>query len=158
VSIKSQNNVVGAENPADAFRTISGLYLTSAQRLAELNMSAMREAVDKTTSAVQSKAGAKGVQDLQFGLFQPLIESAQTYVRNAYEIVAETQQEVMRVMLAQMSSVGTQFSVPTEWNSAFEAFNSGIRRFSALTNENVSAVRDAGTKALNPSTYEKKSA
>jgi phasin family protein len=156
VSIKSQNNVLSAENPADAFRTVSGLYLTSAQRLAELNMSTMREALDKTTSAVQSKAGAKGAQDLQFGLFQPLIESAQNYVRSAYEIIAETQQEVMRVMLAQMSGVATQFSVPTEWNSAFDAFNSGVRRFSELTNENVAVAKEAGAKAVNPSTYEKK--
>ncbi|MCK0508783.1 phasin family protein [Aromatoleum anaerobium] len=150
---KHEHDVIGA-NVVQAFQTISTLYLTSAQRLAELNMSTMHEAIEISTSAMQEMARAKNPQDVQLMVFQPLLENAQNYTRKACDILAKTQQEAVNAMIPQFAG-RNPFG---DWNSAFEAFNTGMRRFSSLTADNLAAATEATSQATEGRPYSKKSA
>ncbi len=151
---KHEHDVIGA-NVVQAFQTISTLYLTSAQRLAELNMSTMHEAIEISTSAMQEMARAKNPQDVQLRVFQPLLENAQNYTRKACDILAKTQQEAVNAMIPQFAGRSSAFG---DWNSAFEAFNTGMRRFSSLTADNLTAATEAASQATEARPYGKKSA
>lgn len=150
---KHEHEAIGA-NVVQAFQTISTLYLSSAQRLAELNMSTMHEAIEIGTSAMQEMARAKNPQDVQLRVFQPLLENAQNYTRKACDILAKTQQEAVSAMIPQFAG-RNPFS---DWNSAFEAFNTGMRRFSSLTADNFTTATEAASQATEARPYGKKSA
>ncbi|CAI08984.1 hypothetical protein; INTERPRO prediction: probable phasin [Aromatoleum aromaticum EbN1] len=150
---KHEHEVIGA-NVVQAFQTISTLYLSSAQRLAELNMSAMHEAMEISTSAMQEMARAKNPQDAQLRVFQPLLENAQNYTRKACDILAKTQQEAVNAMIPQFAG-RNPFG---DWNSAFEVFNTGMRRFSSLATDNLTAATEAASQATEGRPYGKKSA
>lgn len=154
---QSNNLLAGGEAMVDAVRTISSLYMTSAQRLLELNLNTMRESVEKTAEAARSTAGARSPQELQ-GLFQPMLDCAQEYGRDAFEIIVGTQQEVMKVMLTQFAGPNSAFSLPTDWNAAFDAFNSGMRRFSTMATENAADAAEAGARAFSSAAQGKRSA
>lgn len=150
---KHEHEAIGA-NVVQAIQTISTLYLTSAQRLAELNMSAMHEAMEISTSVMQEMARAKNPQEVQLMVFQPLLENAQNYTRKACDILAKTQQEAVNALIPQFAN-RNPFG---DWNSAFEAFNTGMRRFSSLTADNLTAASEAASHSAEGRPYGKKSA
>ncbi|MDT3672454.1 MAG: phasin family protein [Aromatoleum sp.] len=154
---QSNNLLAGGEAMVDAVRTISSLYMTSAQRLLELNLNTMRESVEKTAEATRSTSGARSPQELQ-GVFQPMLDCAQEYSRDAFEIIVGTQQEVMKVMLTQFAGPNSMFSLPTDWSAAFDAFNTGVRRFSTMATENATEAVEAGQRAFTSATQGKRSA
>jgi len=154
--IKSNNALAGGNAMLDAVRTLSSLYMTSAQKLLELNLNTMRETIEKTANAARSTSGARSPQELQ-NIFQPMLESAQTYSRDALEIIVGTQQEAMRVMLSQFGGAN-MFAMPADWNAALDAFSSGVRRFSTMATENAAAATEAESRAFTSATPGKRSA
>lgn len=155
--VPTNNILAGGDAMLDAVRTLSGLYMSSAQRLLELNMNTLRETIEQTGEAARTTSGARSPQELQ-GAFQPMLETAQSYGRDAFEIIVGTQQEVMKVMLSQFGGANAMFAMPTDWNTAFDAFNSGVRRFSTMATENATAAAEAGTRAFSAGEQGKRSA
>jgi phasin family protein len=144
-------------NPGEALQAVSTLYVGSIQRLAELNMNTMREAVEITASATQEISRARTPQDVQYALYQPMMECAQTYSRRFYEILAQTQREFVDTMTSQLGSP-TPFAAPANWGAAFDAFNSGLRRYSAMAEEGLAAAAEGSQQGASARTYGKKTA
>ena len=91
-------------------------------------------------------------------MFQPILDCAQEYNRDAFEIIVGTQQEVMKVLLTQFAGPNSVFSLPTDWTQAFDAFNSGMRRFSAMATEGAAEAAEAGSRAFTAPAQGKRSA
>ena len=121
--------------------------MSSAQRLAELNLNTMREAFETTANGAQEMSRTKNFQDMQAQVFQPLLERTQTYSQRVFEIMAETQREAVEAMTRMLQQGRSPFLVPGDWNAMFETFNSGVRRLSSMTAENLAATADAGEDA-----------
>ena len=80
----------------------------STERLAALNLNTARSMLEDSVANVKTMMGAKDVQDivaLQSNLMQPSIEKAVAYSRSVYEIVSQTQEELSKVVEAQVGEV-----------------------------------------------------
>jgi phasin family protein len=144
-------------NPGEALQAVSTLYVGSIQRLAELNMNTMREAVEITASATQEISRARTPQDVQYALYQPMMECAQTYSRRLYEILAQTQRDLIDTMTSQAGG-RTPFAAPGDWGAAFDAFSSGLRRYSEMAEEGLAAAAEGAQQGASARTYGKKTA
>ena len=135
---------------ADAFQALANIYLTSAQRLAELNLNTIREVVEESVTATKGHHGTQA--DNGFGFpqatfLQPLADQSMAYSRSAFAILVEAQQEAIKTLTSQFSGLGTSFNLPTDWNAPLEMFNKSVKQFSTLATQGASATNEAVRKA-----------
>lgn len=92
----------------DSFLEISRLSLKNAERLADLNTAALREAFTGSAAAVHAFAGitsAVEMQAIQSKLVAPMMDSALAYGRSVHDVTAQTQQEISRLLQSQLSAL-----------------------------------------------------
>ncbi|WP_416336480.1 TIGR01841 family phasin [Dechloromonas sp. A34] len=124
--------------------------MVSAERFTELNLSTIRDALDEGMSVTRQRpaAGSKsGFEFPQATSLQPMIDKSMAYSRSAYEILAETQQEVLKLLTTQMGVFSDNFKLPTDWNGSFDMFNNGVKQFTTAANQNLSATTEAARKS-----------
>lgn len=134
----------------EAIQALANIYLASAERMAELNLSTIRDAVEDSLSTTRQHSNAtaeSGFNLTQATALQPMIDKSMAYSRSAYEILAETQQEVLKTLITQLGVFGGSFRIPTDWNASLEMFNRGVRQFTTVANQNASATSDAVRKS-----------
>lgn len=145
------------KNPIEAIQAVSTVCVGSIQQIAELNLSTMREAVEITASATQEISRARTPQEMQYAFYQPMIECVQTYARRYYEILAQAQRDLIDTTTAQLG--GRSSFLPGDWGAAMNAFNSNMRRYSAMAEEGVAAAAEGAQQgAAGARSYGKKSA
>ena len=146
----------------DSLLSVANTALASAERIAALNLNTARAAMEDATSGIQSVIGAKDPQAAlaaQSSLAQPAVEKAVAYARSAYEITAETQQELAKMVEAQfgefqksvagMVEMATK-SAPAGSEGAVAAIQSAIAAAnSAFGNMNSVAKQAAETVQAN---------
>lgn len=155
-STSSKGNTMNRKNPlsvpanpvnAETVQALANIYLASAERLAELNLNVIREVVKESVSkGHHGKGDDNGSGFSQATLLQPMIDKSMAYSRSAFEIFVETQQEATKILMSQLSGLGTGYQLPNDWNAPIEMFNKGVQQFSALATQGASATNEAVRK------------
>ena len=135
---------------SEAVQALANIYLSSAERLAELNLNTVREVLEESMTATKEQLGkgadnASGVSQTNF--LQPMVDKAMTYSHSVFAIFVETQQEATKTLMSQISGLSTSYKVPTDWNAPFEMFNKGVQQFSALATQGASATNEVARKS-----------
>ncbi len=167
--------------------TLANTAFASAERLAALNLNTARAALEDSVATTKSLMAMKDPQAFmafQASLAQPNLEKTVAYSRSVYEILTQTQEEVSKVVDAQVSELNKNFTTVLDKaaknapagsdvavaavksaiaaaNSAFGNINKAARQVVEITEANVAAATSATVKAAGtatPSTKAKKAA
>lgn len=149
--MNQKNNSSSSASPvnAEAIQTLANIYLSSAERLAELNLNVIREVLKESVSATKGHHGKGNDNESAFtqaSFLQPIIEQSMSYSRNAFAILVETQQKAIKTLMSQFASGGANY-MPADWNSSLEMLNKGAQQFSTLATQGASATDEVARKA-----------
>ncbi len=158
---KNTSSMTASPATAEAVQALANIYLSSAERLAELNLNTVREVLEESMTATKEQLGkgadnASGVSQTNF--LQPMVDKAMTYSHSVFAIFVETQQEATKTLMSQISGLSTSYKVPTDWNAPFEMFNKGVQQFSALATQGASASNEVARKTSETFTKASKAA
>ncbi|MCK6391224.1 MAG: phasin family protein [Azonexus sp.] len=128
----------------DSLLSVANTALASAERIAALNLSTARAALEDTASGVKTVMGAKDPQAAlaaQNALAQPAVEKAVAYGRSVYEITSQTQQELAKMVEAQFGDF--QKSVATMLETAAKSAPAGSEGAVAAIQNAIAAANSA---------------
>ena len=170
MSINTEQFTAANKATVDSLLSVSNTALASAERIAALNLNTARAALEDTVSGVKSVMDAKDPKAAlaaQTALAQPAVDKAVAYSRSVYEISAQTQQELAKMVEAQfgdfkksmagMVEMATK-SAPAGSEGAVAAIQSAIAAAnSAFGNMNAVAKQFADAAQANMAAVTKKS-
>jgi phasin family protein len=187
LSLPSSPEQVIAAHKA-SFDTLFAVFnnaLDSAEKLAALNISSTRTALEDQLSGAKSLLGAKDLQEalsVQGSLVQPQIEKAIAYSRSLYEISSDVQEQLVKRLELHQSEVnksvtslldsysksapssGSQAAVAavksaiSAANTAFDNVNKAARQVANITEASVDAATSATVRAVGAAVPAKKKA
>ena len=166
----------------DSMLSLANTALASAERIAALNLNTARSVLEDSVSGAKAIMGAKDAQEaitIQASLAQPNVEKAVAYSRSVYEISAQTQEEVTKMLEAQFGDFQKQIanlldkasksapagsdvavaavkSAIAAATSAFDNMNKAAKQVAEIAEANVAAATNATVKAVSSSTGSKK--
>jgi phasin family protein len=158
----------------DSLLSLANTALASAERIAALNLNTARSLMEDSVSGAKALMGAKDVQEamsIQASLAQPNVEKAVAYSRSVYEISAQTQEELSKMVEAQFGdfqktvatlldqaaksapagsdvAVAAVKSAIAAANSAFDNMNKAAKQVAEIAEANVAAATNATVKAV----------
>ena len=153
---------------------LANTAFASAERIAALNLNTARAVLEDTVASAKALMGAKDVQDalsIQASLAQPNVEKAVAYSRSVYEISAQTQEELSKMIEAQFGdfqktvaslldkaaksapagsdvAVAAVKSAIAAATSAFDNMNKAAKQVAEIAEANVAAATNATVKAV----------
>ncbi len=162
------------KSTVDSLLALANTALASAERIAALNLNTARSVLEDGVSGAKALLGAKDVQEalaIQAALTQPNVEKAVAYSRSVYEISAQTQEELSKMVEAQFGdfqktvsalldkaaksapagsdvAVAAVKSAIAAANSAFGNMNKAAKQVAELAEANVAAATNATVKAV----------
>lgn len=135
----------------ETLQSLAGIYLSSAERLTALNLESARgmfeDAVAASTQQPAKDTGF-GFNLPQITFIQPSSEKVIAYSRSAYEILLESQQEIIRTLTSSFTNMNANFKLPTDWTAPFEMFSKGLQEASSLAQKNASAATEATQRSV----------
>lgn len=169
-----ENIAAANKNGIEALLTLANTAFASTERLAALNLNTARALLEDSVANTKTLLGAKDVQDvvsLQSGFVQPAIEKVVAYSRSVYEIVSQTQEELSKVVEAQVGEVnkvvtstldqaakqapaGSDVAVAAvksaiaAANSAYDSIAKATKQAVELAEANVNAATSATVRAV----------
>ena len=158
----------------DSLLTVANTALASAERIAALNLNTARSMLEDSVANTKAILGAKDPQEaaaIQASLAQPNVEKAVAYSRSVYEISAQTQEELAKMVEVQFAdfqknvaglldkvskqapagsdvAVAAVKSAFAAANSAFDNMNKAAKQVAEMTEANVSAATNATVTAV----------
>lgn len=147
---KNTSSITASPVNAETVQALANIYLSSAERLAELNLNVIREVLKESVSATKSHHGKGNDNESAFtqaSFLQPMIEQSMAYSRNAFSILVEAQQEATKTLMSQFAAEGANYKLPTDWNASLEMLNNGVKQFSTLATQGASATNEVARKA-----------
>jgi phasin family protein len=182
----SPEQVVAAQKASfDTAFSVFNNALDSAEKLASLNISSARTALEDQISGAKSLLGAKDLHEVlsvQSSLLQPQIEKSIAYARRVYEISSEVQEQLVKRLELHQSEVNKSVSSLLESysknapsgssqvavaavksafsaaNTAFENVNKAARQVANITEASVDAATSATVRAVGAASPAKKKA
>lgn len=168
----------------DALISAGSTALASAERMAALNLHAVREAMLDFAEGTQRMLAAKSPRDavgLHDQLSKPQVEKGVRYSRSLYEMSTVAQEDAVHIIEAQyngfmesMTELANQIAKTTPIGSevavaairstmrsahdAFERFNEAVVRYTEVAEDSVSTLGNATVKAATGKTTAKKAA
>jgi phasin family protein len=162
----------------EAMLSLANTALASAERIAALNLNTARSILEESVANTKAILGAKDIQEVvavQTSLAQPNVEKAVSYSRSFYEISAQSQEEVAKLLEAQYGdfqktvaglldqaaksapagsdvAVAAVKSAFAAANSAFDSLNKAAKQVAEITEANVAAATNATVKAVGATT------
>ena len=162
------------KNAIEALLTLANTAFASTERLAALNLNTARSLLEDSVANAKTLMGAKDVQDivaLQSGLVQPSIEKVVAYSRSVYEIVSQTQDELSKVVEAQVGEVNKAVATTLDQaakqapagsdvavaavksaiaaaNSAYDSIAKATKQAVEMAEANVNAATSATVRAV----------
>lgn len=162
----------------DSLLLLSNTALSSAERIAALNLNTARSVFEDSVSSTKALLDAKDPQEAiarQASQVQPNVEKAVAYTRSVYEITAQAKDELTKLIEAQYSefqkrlaslvdqssktmplgsdvAVAAVKSAINATNSAFDSMNKAAKQVSEIAEANVAAAANATVKAVNATT------
>lgn len=178
MTVNTEQFVAANKAAVDSLLSVANTALASAERLASLNLNTARAALEDSVANVKAITGAKNPQDVAAvatSLTQPAIEKATAYVRSVYEITAETQGVLTKMVEAQLgdfqktvaglvdqaakaapagseTAMAAVKSAIAAANSAFGNMNAAAKQFAEQAQTNVASATEAVTAAAKKST------
>lgn len=154
--------------------TLANTAFTSAERLAALNLNTARATLENgvaNSKALLAVKDPQGFMAFQASVAQPALESTVAYSRSVYEILSQTQEEVSKVVEAQVAEMNTTFSTVLDnaaknapagsdvavaavksaiaaANSAYANINKAAKQVVEFAESNVAAATSATVKAV----------
>ena len=158
----------------DAMLSVASAAFASTERLAALNLNTARSLLEDAITNAKSLLAAKDVQELmslQSALAQPMVEKAVAYSRSVYEIMSHSQEEVSKLVEAQVAelnknvaealdnaaksapagsdvAVAAVKSAIAAANSAYDSVNKAAKQVAEMAEANVTAATNATVKAV----------
>lgn len=162
----------------DSLLSVANTALASAERIANLNFEAARSTIEDSAANTKALLGAKDAKDalsIQASLAQPSVEKAVAYSKSVYEISAEAQQQMTKMVEAQFGdfqkniasllekaaksapagsdvAVAAVQSAIAAANSAFDNMRKTAQQMSDVAQTNIATVTSATTKAAKKAT------
>ncbi len=157
----------------DSLLSLANTALASAERIAALNLNAARSVIEDSVSNARALASAKDAQEaasIAAAQVQPNVEKAVAYSRSVYEITAQTQEELSKMVESQFGdfqktvsslldsaassapagsdvAVAAVKSAIAAANSAFDNMNKAAKQVAEIAEANVTAATNAAVKA-----------
>ena len=157
----------------EALLNLANTAFASAERFAALNLNTARTLLEDSVANTKALLAVKDIQELislQTTLAQPGVEKAVAYSRSLYEIAAQTQEEISKIVEAQFTeankSVATALdkaaknapagsdvavaavkSAIAAANSAYDSISKAAKQVAEITEANVAAATNATIKA-----------
>jgi phasin family protein len=170
MSINTEQFTAANKATVDSLLSVANTALASAERIAALNLNTARAALEDTVSGVKTVMGAKDPKEAlaaQTALAKPAVDKAVAYSRSVYEITAQTQQELAKMVEAQFGDFQKSIagmveqatkSAPAGSEGAVAAIQSAIAAAnSAFGNMNTVAKQFADAAQANMASLTKKS-
>lgn len=182
----SLEQVVAAQKASfDTALSVFNNALDSAEKLASLNISSARTALEDQISGAKSLLGAKDLHEaisIQGSLIQPQIEKSIAYARRVYEISSEVQEQLVKRLELHQAEVNKSVaslldtytksspsgssqvavaavkSAISAANTAFENVNKAARQVANITEASVDAATSATVRAVGGAAPAKKKA
>jgi len=158
----------------DSLLSLANTALASAERIATLNLNTARSVLEDSVSGAKAVMSAKDAQEamtIQASLAQPNVEKAVAYSRSVYEISAQTQEEVTKMLESQFNDFQKQIaslldkasksapagsdvavaavkSAIAAATSAFDNMNKAAKQVAEIAEANVAAATSATVKAV----------
>jgi len=158
--------------------TLANNAFASAERLAALNLNTARSILEDSMASSKALLGAKDIQELvslQTSLAQPLVEKAVAYNRSVYEIASQSQEEVSKLLEAQIAELNKTLAAALDKaaksapagsdvavaavksaiaaaNSAYDSVSKAAKQVAEIAEANVAAATNATVKAVSAST------
>ncbi|HMK14000.1 MAG TPA: phasin family protein [Burkholderiales bacterium] len=162
--------VAANKSNLDTIIGITDVTLQAAERLFDLQLSAVKSTLADSTSNAKALIAAKDAQEvmaLQSTIAEPVFEKAMGYSRNLYEVASETQAEITKLIeeraadfnkvvvsaldkVVKSAPVGSDVAVAAV-KSAMAAFNSTYDTMSK-TAKQVAELTEAGVAAATSQT------
>jgi len=158
----------------DSLLALANTAFASAERIAALNLHTARAVIEDSVANTKALLGAKDAQEaiaLQASIAQPNVEKAVAYSRSVYEIAAQTQEELTKVVEVQFNefnknvaglldkvsktapagsdvAVAAVKSAIAAANSAYDSLNKAAKQVAEIAEANVAAATNATVKAV----------
>jgi phasin family protein len=158
----------------EALLTVANSAFASAERLAALNLNTARTVLEDAMTNTKALLGVKDVQELvnlQTAMAQPLVEKAVAYNRSIYEIATQNQEEVSKLVEAQVAEMNKNLATALDKaaksapagsdvavaavksaiaaaNSAYDSVSKAAKQVAEITEANVAAATSATVKAV----------
>ncbi len=130
----------------DAFMHLSKIAFSSIERLAALNLSAGRAALEDGIAAsndlLKIKDG-KEKQDPQNSTTALATKKASDYMNNLHAISAETKNEVTKLMASYFAPLAEGSNSSASWLKGYEMFKGYARQVTEMTEASSKAIGDA---------------
>jgi len=151
----------------DTTLSLASAVLAGAERLANLQLSTAKDLLADNAKTARSLMSIKNPQDLTAiqPSVEPLLERALAYSRSVYEVTAQTQSEIAKVLEGRMKHLTASMNEAMETaakagpgsdvamaamksamaaaNSAYENVQKMTKQVTELTEANISAAADA---------------
>jgi len=160
----------------DALYALSSVALNTTEKLADLNLAAVKAAMDESAATTQSMLGIKDAQDaLAFGgtIAQPALHKFVGYSRNVYSIMSNAGAQVRKVVenqLAEGSSKAAEFvefasrnapagsepvvsllkNAVAACNMAYDTFSKAAQQAFDAADSNLTSATQAAVNAVAP--------
>lgn len=172
-TINNEQLVAANKAAVESLLAVANTALSSAERIAALNLTTARTALEESAANTQAVLGAKDPQAAfaaQASLVQPAVEKAVAYSRSVYEISSEAQQEFAQLVEAQFGDFQKRIaglidqaakaapagsegafaaiqSAMAAANSAFDNMKAMAKQVSEVAESNLVVASSAVTKA-----------
>ena len=173
MSINPQQFAAANKAAVDSLLSVANTALASAERIANLNLEATRALVEDSVSGAKALMGAKDVKEalsIQASLAQPNVEKGIAYSRSIYEISAQTQEELTKMVEAQFGdfqksvagllekaaksapagsgvAVAAVQSAIAAANSTFDNMRQTAKQMTSMAQSNIATATTAAAKA-----------
>lgn len=177
MSINPEQFAAANKAAVDSLLSVANTALASAERIATLNLETARSVIEDSVSGAKALMSAKDPQEalsIQASLTQPNVEKAVAYSRSIYEISAQTQEQLAKMVEAQFGdfqksvasmlekavkgapagsdvAVNAFQSVIAAANSTFENMRKAAQQVTELAQSNMAAATSATAKAVKKS-------
>lgn len=150
----------------EAALSLANITLQSTERLVGLQMKTVKEALDESIKSAKALSDVKNVQDLmslQSSAAQPSLDKVVAYSKSVYEVAAETQNQISKVLEDRMSKVSGEIvaamdkavkTAPAGSEAAVAAFKSAVAAANTAYDTISKVSREATDLAMNNATVQ----
>jgi phasin family protein len=133
-----------AQQQANAALALNAFHILigGAEKLAHLNLATVRQMLGDGAKAARALSEVKGLQDLgAAGLAEPRVDALVSYSRSIYEIAAETQADLNKLVEARFAGLNQDFMAQLE--QASKSAPAGSEAAMAMFKTSVAAANSA---------------
>lgn len=173
MSINPEQFAAANKAAVDSLLSVANTALASAERIATLNLDTARSVIEDSAANAKALMGAKDVQSamsIQASLAQPNVEKVVAYSKSVYEISADTQEQLSKMVEAQFGdfqktvgemlekaakaapagsdvAVAAVQSAIAAANSAFDNMRKTAKQVTDMAQSNIATATSATVKA-----------